>query len=527
MTGYWGSLNGETTARMRADAIERLVVPMAKSRFGQLPALRSAMLVVAQYWNDEASDAVHAVLVYSPRQVPSWPHICPDDYDEHFDRAAPDAIDSSAAGHGPGRVIDRDYCDYCGPDEDDWLPWDDNGSAIAAFEGYCKEACHQGMELSEAYIPYAIIRRLDSPGSEQSETGQGDIAVSVDIVGRPIRPHLDLPEPKKRLQPIGTAGELLAEIYRAPHLDDARAVYADWLGERDDPRGELISLQLSPEQTPAMRARQAQLLDAHGRSWIGPIEPVIALSCAVFRRGFLAEAEVFVQTRKDASKYCKEPAWGTVEVLHFAVGSVQRAAPTMTALRRISRLRDNAVRRLCDASHTWPIRDLVCRIDEPAVLSALLASDRLPHLDRLELGGAAVRDLAPGPAPLAALPITTLALADLESEESERARAWLAALSTGPIRAFELVASGPGERPAGWHLRFERGSDGKLSALRGRLDNLGGDGRVPRVLELISSLPAQSLTSLELGGCYYSPLPDEEAQLHEAAKARHGIALPA
>ena len=38
--------------------------------------------------------------------------------------------------------------------------------------------------------------------------------------------------------------ELLAEIYAAPDDDAPRLVYADWLQERGDPRGEFIALQL-------------------------------------------------------------------------------------------------------------------------------------------------------------------------------------------------------------------------------------------------------------------------------------------
>lgn len=35
---------------------------------------------------------------------------------------------------------------------------------------------------------------------------------------------------------------LFAEIVQAPHDDAPRLVYADWLLERGDPRGELIAL---------------------------------------------------------------------------------------------------------------------------------------------------------------------------------------------------------------------------------------------------------------------------------------------
>src|SRR5262249_20747125 len=41
-----------------------------------------------------------------------------------------------------------------------------------------------------------------------------------------------------------TEAGLLAAVYAAPADDAPRAIYADWLQERGDPRGELIALQL-------------------------------------------------------------------------------------------------------------------------------------------------------------------------------------------------------------------------------------------------------------------------------------------
>jgi uncharacterized protein (TIGR02996 family) len=44
---------------------------------------------------------------------------------------------------------------------------------------------------------------------------------------------------------VTTEDKLLAEVYASPDDDAPRLVYADWLQERDDPRGEFIALQIA------------------------------------------------------------------------------------------------------------------------------------------------------------------------------------------------------------------------------------------------------------------------------------------
>lgn len=58
----------EQTAALRNEWTRDHLLPVLSARFTRLPALRSAYVVVAQYWNDEANDAVHcAVVIDSPR----------------------------------------------------------------------------------------------------------------------------------------------------------------------------------------------------------------------------------------------------------------------------------------------------------------------------------------------------------------------------------------------------------------------------------------------------------------------------
>lgn len=68
---------------------------------------------------------------------------------------------------------------------------------------------------------------------------------------------------------------MLTEILAAPDDDGPRLVYADWLTERGDPRGELIQVQcalaaggLDDATRAALVLRERELLETHGRDWL-------------------------------------------------------------------------------------------------------------------------------------------------------------------------------------------------------------------------------------------------------------------
>jgi uncharacterized protein (TIGR02996 family) len=86
---------------------------------------------------------------------------------------------------------------------------------------------------------------------------------------------------------------LLACVLSAPDDDAPRLVYADWLMEQRDPRGELISLQcalarpsLDPQRRSEYRDRVERLLEEHEDEWAAPAAKAKART---FRRGFLDE----------------------------------------------------------------------------------------------------------------------------------------------------------------------------------------------------------------------------------------------
>src|SRR4051794_36091905 len=104
----------------------------------------------------------------------------------------------------------------------------------------------------------------------------------------------------------------LAAILAEPDNDAPRLIYADWLDERGDPRGEFIRVQCQLAQYPAERPlppelaahwgglypRQEQLWQLHGQGWWDQLPRLRGVRLADqyeydgemvgFHRGFLA-----------------------------------------------------------------------------------------------------------------------------------------------------------------------------------------------------------------------------------------------
>ena len=70
-------------------------------------------------------------------------------------------------------------------------------------------------------------------------------------------------------------------LFADPDNVDNHLVYADWLTEQGDPRGELIHLQVQLEELAAgetrneLRQREAELLKAHEATWLGELAPLL------------------------------------------------------------------------------------------------------------------------------------------------------------------------------------------------------------------------------------------------------------
>ena len=151
----------------RLDYIGNTVLCGVNEVFNDNPSLRSATLLVSQYWDDEAADAVHSSLVFSVLGTP--------DLDAHFDAAV---FDEARDDYGVDAVNLANVADF-----DLWaywqrLSWDDNNEAIPLFAAFCV-AGSQDLSSLENCRPFCIFRRLD------------DGSTVIDVVGEMVRPWLD------------------------------------------------------------------------------------------------------------------------------------------------------------------------------------------------------------------------------------------------------------------------------------------------------------------------------------------------
>jgi uncharacterized protein (TIGR02996 family) len=117
---------------------------------------------------------------------------------------------------------------------------------------------------------------------------------------------------------------LEAAIAADPEDRGAYEVYADWLGERGDPRGEWIHVQLALELRPtdaALVVRSSELLRAHEADWTEGITSASSRDPRfVWRRGFIDHVEISGAYQSNDSTF----VWKSVAQLATAI--VMRSA---------------------------------------------------------------------------------------------------------------------------------------------------------------------------------------------------------
>jgi uncharacterized protein (TIGR02996 family) len=291
-----------------------------------------------------------------------------------------------------------------------------------------------------------------------------------------------VPRPAQAQAPALDGEGLLRQVLEAPDDDRPRRVYADWLLERGDPRGDFIALQLAsaerPEGPSEFEPRAAALLAEHRAAWLGPL----AMGAARFERGFLEVLSLGPG---------RAPLLGPLldrEPLHTLVAEGGEAALQAAASPWLGRVRGLEVVR----------GPGVLRARE---LATLLESTFLGGLQRLSLAGHPLGD--EGAALLASRGHAALrrleALALLQSEVGARG---FEALCQSPLlrRLTSLTVAGSALTPAG--VAALAASSGKLRLARLRLDRVGAGDAGARALASapgLGGLQALSLQGNQLG----------------------------
>ncbi len=285
--------------------------------------------------------------------------------------------------------------------------------------------------------------------------------------------------------------ELLGAIWAALDDDAPRAVYADFLMERGDPRGELVAIQLRGDADDAARRRARALLAKHGKEWLGPLERLLDKQGREVRRGFLARGTLRLKS-SDAKlgPDFTDPRWNTLEDLRLGGWREQERVEELAALPWFSNLRALRgvnLRGAASLAENRHLRELEIVLDDDEDL----ADEDERRLQTVGAGFAAVRSLF-GERTLSMLGrlvetplgarLTRLGFVDAEYPLSA-----LIALATQRASIEELVATSDRRHfSACWRITVRRDADGAFTRVRVEPDVDATE--LPSALELAAAL---------------------------------------
>jgi uncharacterized protein (TIGR02996 family) len=198
-------------------------------------------------------------------------------------------------------------------------------------------------------------------------------------------------------RPVASGGQAMLEaIYREPDRDEPRLVYADWLSERGDPRGEFITLQLREDDKAQKRANA--LLREHQEQWLGALAPVI--THVNFGRGFLDNfglAQNAAANEEGWARAVAEPSLQTVTSIWKARGNAEHHAAFICSLHATNlRVAEIPVAKTLEQLAAGPERRieelLFFKVPKAKQLKALAGSRALPRLSCLSLFPGAEED---------------------------------------------------------------------------------------------------------------------------------------
>ena len=359
-----------TAAQHRHQATYEVFKSYVEKHFKRDSRIQSAILIIAQYWDDEADDAVHANVLFSKAECPNWP----------LNRDI--------------NILNRDSS-YFGLDFDpyeiqdtniEWLPWSDNsGATISAFELFCTEDGTQHDDEDLTYKPYAWAYR------------NGD-NMTIEVYGQVLRLDADQPEHIPELRdswpedpmytqtatpyiPPPAAEALFESIYEHPKVLERRIVLGDYLLTQNDPRGELIAAQLNNAHETTNR-----LLAKYQGDWMGELAKVVCWASSKWELGFLSRAHVLFESKSQAARFLTSPSWSTVRKLSFRSDSLIVFPET---LRSIDHLILNPSQATYDLEIPHSVESLeILDTDTTSLLSVLDRYHPHPNLRHLILSGA-------------------------------------------------------------------------------------------------------------------------------------------
>lgn len=462
---------------VKSPSVERItwlqdeLEPWLDRHFKKNPEHQSVLAAVAQYWADEADDAVHLTLLASKSAVPDF-----------FSSEWEEGPFGDAKG------------DTVGVSWSNRPRWDDNGLSIRSFQGLCGEGGSQELPSSDQAEPFLLAQR---EGKRHRSTWLGrshrpwlDLPnaalpgfLAEDDDGDPMdREPLDVVLPAQTLEPADV--ECLEAIASDPFAEGPRRVWADMWLARNDPRGAFMQ-----ERWPSRTA----LVD-RGEFWLGELNRVVPLASAVWEYGSLTEADVAFSD--DTLGLVDSPWWLSVHTLRFS-SEDELFSKQMRGLRHVRGLTSVGLLALADFEG-------VSRLES---LQVSVSMAELDALRALPLKSLKSLTLNLGDADPSTLKLPTSAWPELEhvrlcrawtptyewdeengdgaNTEMPSVAALRAALPNVP-RVSVCAADGSG-LPAGWDLSLTKGVDDTATL---RLERLGPASRRALLDAQLEGLPA-------------------------------------
>jgi uncharacterized protein (TIGR02996 family) len=219
---------------------------------------------------------------------------------------------------------------------------------------------------------------------------------------------------------MSEATAFLRAVCAHPDEDGPRLVYADWLDERGDPKGEFIRAQCElarldefDPRRPTLARRAAELRRRYDLEWRAELPEIPGLNWGSYARGFVGSA-VATEPGAFLDNMPAVFAAAPVQRLRFFGLDARRLdallnEPALRQLRRLdlsnNGLREFGARALAEAAHLGDLVELDLHSNELNDLcaQALANSARLPRLTRLglannnDIGPAGVRELLAAP----------------------------------------------------------------------------------------------------------------------------------
>jgi uncharacterized protein (TIGR02996 family) len=167
---------------------------------------------------------------------------------------------------------------------------------VLACETFVRNSPQLALDLVEALAEREVHHRIAALGLRLHESPPPNTSAKLArAFARLVNAHTgERPEPAAVRPTVAShPTPLLDEVVANPDDDGPRAVYADWLTERGDLRGELITLQLARVRrrpTSAAKEREKELIANHRTELLGPFAHCAKRTGLKFDRGFVVNA---------------------------------------------------------------------------------------------------------------------------------------------------------------------------------------------------------------------------------------------